>query len=185
MVYKVAIVGHSQVPLHFPDIPDVEVRIFRKSGAKLSDFHNYREFQQVFTWPHQHTIIFMGGNDIGVGPNRWSPQRIATFLIRICWNFKDFGNTVSLVLIEPRTYFSDYVHNLYHKQAEKINRRLKRYSQHSEAPYHTINFNAVPFQQGHTIDGTHFRPITVQHIISKLQNAILWQKQKFDLRIQH
>ena len=185
MVYKVAIVGHSQDPLHFPDIPDVEVRIFRKSGARLNTIYDYSEFQQAFRWRHQHTIIFMGGNDIGVGPQRWSAERIATALIHFCWLFKDLGSTVSLVLIEPRTYFADYIHNNYRRQDEKINRRLKRYSRHSQAPYHTINLNTAPFRQGHTGDSTHFRPITVQHIISKMQNAILWQKEIYDERRHH
>ena len=178
MVYKVAILGHSQVPRDFPEIAGVETRIFRKSGAKLNNF--YDTFEDVLYWQHNHTIIFLGGNDIGVGPNRWKPQQIATKLIEICWHFHNLGNAVSLVLIEPRNYFSDVYHKHYRNQADGVNRRLKRYSWHTEAPYHTINFSAVPFQRSHTIDGTHFRPLAIQHIIAKFKNAILWQKQKFD-----
>ena len=105
MVYKVAILGHSQVPNDFPEIVGVETRIFRRSGAKLKNF--YEVFEEVLEWNHNHTIIFLGGNDIGVGPKRWTPQRIATNLINISWNFHNKGNAVSLVLIEPRNYFSD------------------------------------------------------------------------------
>ena len=132
------------------------------------------------TFPKLLVLKNLGGNDIGVGPNRWTPQRIATKLIQICWHFHNVGNNVSLVLVEPRNYFSDAYHKHYRKEADAVNRHLKRYSWHTEAPYHTINFSAVPFQRSHTIDGTHFRPVAIQHIIAKFRNVILWQKEQFD-----
>ena len=38
-MYKVAIVGHSQVPVDLPEIPHVELKIVRKPGAKLEHVH--------------------------------------------------------------------------------------------------------------------------------------------------
>ena len=63
MVYRVAIVGHSQVPKSIQAIENVEVRIYRKPGARLANFENYEEFQELFNWQHDLNIIFMGGSD--------------------------------------------------------------------------------------------------------------------------
>ena len=180
MVYKVAIVGHSQVPMQFPNIPGVEVRIFRRPGAKLEAAYDYTEFRNAANWNHNHTILFIGGNDIGIGPLRQSVDQISTNLIQLCWHFHSSGSTVSLVLIEPRTFPVRAVHKNYKSQADRINRKLKRYARHSQAPYHTINLNATPFREGHTGDGTHFNAATSQHIIAKMQNAILWQKDLYE-----
>ena len=65
MVYRVAIIGHSQVPRNFIQaIDDVEVRIYRKPGARLAKFDVYEECQEPFNWHHEFNhIIFMGGID--------------------------------------------------------------------------------------------------------------------------
>ena len=68
MTFRVAIVGHSQVPTYFPELDDVEVRIFRRSGAKLFNFDQYEEFEDLFSWNPHLTITFLGGNDISNGP---------------------------------------------------------------------------------------------------------------------
>ena len=65
MVYRVAIIGHSQVPKSFMQaIEDVEVRIYRRPGARLAKFDVYEECQEPFNWHHEFNhIIFMGGSD--------------------------------------------------------------------------------------------------------------------------
>ena len=84
MTYRVAIFGHSQLPRNFPGIPGVELRLYCKPGAKLVRVYDYPEFAEVFTWDHHHNIIFLGGNDIGVGPDASSPAEIVTQLINLC-----------------------------------------------------------------------------------------------------
>ena len=116
MSFRVAIIGHSQVPTSFLAIPGIEIRIFRRSGAKLQYFSEYLEFQEVFTWPHDYNIVFLGGNDINVGPQSWSAARIARDLINLSWQFVELNQKVSLVLIEPRRYIADFVHYNYKKE---------------------------------------------------------------------
>ena len=64
MVYRVAIIGHSQVPKNIQAIDDAEIRIYRKPGARLANFDEYEEYQELFNWHHEfNNIIFMGGSD--------------------------------------------------------------------------------------------------------------------------
>ena len=37
MVFSVALVGHSQLPLNVESHDDIEYTVFRKPGAKISD----------------------------------------------------------------------------------------------------------------------------------------------------
>ena len=182
MSYRVAILGHSQVPLNFPSIAGVETRIYRKSGAKLQRFGDYPEFTEVFSWPHDHNIIFLGGNDIGAGTNAWTAEDIATKLISICWQLHHQGQTVSLVQIEPRQYLSEFYHDFYRRESDKVNRRLKRYIKRRQGLYRLISYNAAPFREGHSIDGVHFSAVSVQCIISKMKHAIMYFREEYNHR---
>ena len=64
-MYKVAIVGHSQVPVDLPEIPFVELKIFRKPGAKLEHVHE-TPLGYVFNFRPDLCIVLMRGNDIGI-----------------------------------------------------------------------------------------------------------------------
>ena len=64
-MYKVAIVGHSQVPVDLPEIPYVELKIFREPGAKLEHVHE-TPLGDVFNFRPDLCIVLMGGNDIGI-----------------------------------------------------------------------------------------------------------------------
>ena len=64
-MYKVAIVGHSQVHVDLPEIPHVELKIFRKPGAKLEHVHE-TPLGDVFNFRPDLCIVLMGGNDIGI-----------------------------------------------------------------------------------------------------------------------
>ena len=59
MVYRVAIVGHSQVPKSIQAIDGVETRIYRKPGARLAKFNEYEEYQELFNWQHDFNNIIL------------------------------------------------------------------------------------------------------------------------------
>ena len=170
MVYRVAIIGHSQVPKSIQAIPDVEIRIYRKSGARLGNFENYEEFQELFNWHNDLNIIFLGGNDIPSMP----AKDIAEELIALARRFAALGQDVTLVQIEPRTYtgFSQEFADQYNVEMIRVNRKLKRLTQRQRACYSLINYTASPYHVGHTLDGVHFQPLCKAYIKAKMVGCI-------------
>ena len=170
MVYRVAIIGHSQVPKNIQAIDDAEIRIYRKPGARLANFNEYEEFQELFDWHHDLNIIFLGGNDI---PSM-SAGDIAQELIALARRFVALGQDVALVLIEPRQYtgFSQEYADTYRVEMIRVNRKLKRLTQRNRACYSLINYTASPYQTGHNLDGVHFTPLCQAYIKSKMLNCI-------------
>ena len=122
---RVAIVGHSNVPTHFSH-PGVEVRIFRKPGAWITQFDTYAEFRNLFHWPHDLCFLWLGSNDIYTG---CGTQSIATQIIQLARRIEDqVGSTVVVVLIEPRNCPDDYqiTTEEYTLVARGINRQINR-----------------------------------------------------------
>ena len=62
MNIRVAVLGHSQVPLNFKFYKDIDVTIFQKPGALLKDIDTY-PLKEI--WQHEFDIIivYLGGND--------------------------------------------------------------------------------------------------------------------------
>ena len=54
--YRVAIVGHSQVPVSLHD-PRYDIRIFRAPGATAENFVKDRRLTAVWEWVHDLTIL--------------------------------------------------------------------------------------------------------------------------------
>ena len=170
MVYRVAIIGHSQVPKSIQAIEDVEIRIYRKPGARLAKFDEYEEFQELFNWHHDLNIVFIGGNDIPSMP----AKDIAEELIALARRFAALGQDVALVLIEPRKYtgFSQEYADQYNLELIRVNRKLKRLTQRQRACYSLINYTASPYHTGHTLDGVHFTPLCKAYIKAKMVGCI-------------
>ena len=112
----------------------------------------------------------MGGNDIPSMP----ADDIASQLKALARRFVDLGQDVTLVLIEPRTYtgFSQEYADNYNVEMLRVNRRLKRDTKRLKACYSLINYTASPYQEGHTLDGVHFRPLCKAHIKAKMVGCI-------------
>ena len=62
-MFKVAIVGHSQVPRQLHAI-DTTVRIFRAPGGRVSSFHSDSRLSSVLSWEHHLTFLWLGSNDV-------------------------------------------------------------------------------------------------------------------------
>ena len=176
MVYRVAIIGHSQVPKSFMQAigQDVQVRIYRRPGARLEKFDEYEEFEDVFHWQHDLNIIFLGGNDIFHMP----ADDIAKQLIALAGRFVALGQDATLVMIEPRQYtgFSKEYAEKYKVEMLRVNRKIKRKTQRNTACYTLINYTAAPYQTGHRLDGVHFTPLCQAYISLKMINCMLHHK---------
>ena len=62
-MYKVALVGHSQIPIELPEIPGSELKIFRQPGAKLDDLFKH-PLRDLFEYRPDLCILYLGGNDL-------------------------------------------------------------------------------------------------------------------------
>ena len=63
MVYKVALVGHSQLP-YIEDYDDVEFEQFKISGARIEDFTKGSDYERICSDEWNCVILFLGGNDL-------------------------------------------------------------------------------------------------------------------------
>ena len=169
---KVAIVGHSQIPVSFPDIPSVDLRVFRLPGGRLGDFERDCILKDSLKWAHDLTILFIGGNDI---PNL-ANELIVGKLIELVDKFKALGScNVVVTLIEPREYSYGnrfgIDNDVYKYSMNFINRKIKRLSKSRN--YRVLNVNAKPFQNGHTADGVHFNLQSRFAIVDKIRNCVV------------
>ena len=64
-MYRVAIVGHSQVPRSFRvhSNPDIEIKIFRRPGGRISHIDE-PPLSDAFEYNPDLVFLFLGGNDI-------------------------------------------------------------------------------------------------------------------------
>ena len=180
MSYKVAILGHSQVPPIFPDIPGTDIRVFRKPGAHLRLVHEYPDFSSVFSWEHHHNIIFLGGNDIDIYPRAPTAEDLATQLIDLCRHFHALGQTNHLCEIEPRQYSHPPLQSAYNKIQHNVNRRLVRYARNNGHLYMPMHFNTRLYSEGHGRDGVHFTYTIKEHITDKMVHAIMYARERYD-----
>ena len=63
MVYKVALVGHSQLP-EIEDYDDVEFELLKIRGARIRTFEESNCFGRICSEEWDCVIIFLRGNDI-------------------------------------------------------------------------------------------------------------------------
>ena len=62
-MYRVAILGHSLTPRELEVIPEVEIKIYRKPGARWSDLEA-PEFREFWQRDFDLAILVLGGNDL-------------------------------------------------------------------------------------------------------------------------
>ena len=150
-MFKVAIVGHSQVPRSL-SVENAEVRIFRAPGGKLENFHRDTRLNQVLSWPHNLTYLWLGSNDVHpdvriidlIDQNK----AIASEIEEKC------GSRVIIVELERRVYppHRPVIERTRYKQITRsVNRALLRCKK-----FFTITFNAQSFVLAS--DGVHFEP---------------------------
>lgn len=169
---RVAVVGHSLVPRDLGYIRGAEIKIFRSPGARVSNFEN-GTLSEVLRWPHDLSILFLGGNDIYDG---CVPSRIARDIKRMIELVHEHcGSQIAFVLLEHRNPPTRNRFNVsadqYNRVANNINNRLKRkYKNKSYIRF--LSVGAKPFQRGVT-DGVHFDAETKAHLKQKLRNTIV------------
>ena len=176
-MFKVAIVGHSQVPEELVfDREDVSVDIFRAPGGRASTFFLDRRMADVGHQKYDLVILWLGSNDI-------TPHCVVRKIAdKLAFIVKDLERKceaqVRMCLIEPRYPDGRLDQTTYEKVAKGINNLLQR---RLLKKYRFISFGAKPFWDSLDTDGVHFDPIGCDHVANKFRNCILnvkWEKEQ-------
>ncbi|MPC88347.1 hypothetical protein E2C01_083248 [Portunus trituberculatus] len=148
-MFRVAIVGHSQIPVALPGLPDdIEVSLFRVPGARAQNFFTNSVFMSIFESKFDLIILWIGSNDIH---SRCRVKEIVADIKAIVEQLEAVCTPrIKICLIEPR------------RPDPKRSLQTKRF----------ISFGARPFAEGLARDGVHFNRQTREYIQSKLRNAI-------------
>ena len=173
-MYKVALVGHSQIPRSL-NVNNVEVKIFRAPGGKLANFHRDSWLNQVLSWKHQLTYLWLGSNDINPASSTseliTQTQAIAREIEERC------GSQVIIIEIEHRQYPPHRLvieQEAYKKIRRSVNRALLR-----SKSFFTITFNALKFVLAS--DGVHFEPQSRRMIENRLVESIQRQQREINM----
>ena len=171
-VFKVAIVGHSQVPPQLDGVsPQVEVTIFRSPGAKARSFFANPQLAAVLEGRWDMVILWLGSNDI---TNRCQVADIVQDLKNIVLQLEERCTPkVKVCLVEPRhtevRWRPRVEQESYNKVAKAINNKLQKRALKGRT---FISFGAKPFWYSLRADGVHFDREGRERVKDKLRSAI-------------
>ena len=166
MVFKVAIVGHSQVPTNIPAFNGVEIKFFRRTGAKLVHLHQ-SPLIDVYNYRPNLCVLYMGGNDIA-GPNV-DCREIIKGLRDTLLSLKDIAQKVVFVNIEERRYAIGNRHGIdtetYNTHRKWVKSNLRRFLRINDIG--TINVSG-PWFPSQRVDGVHFNKEAKKVLVRKI-----------------
>ena len=171
-MYKVAVVGHSQIPKHI-DIrdPNVSVKIFRRSGARLEHI-NELPFHEIFDSQYDLLVLFLGGNDIATYPEEI--ERIIHDLKGLLLKYKAVAQEVVYVLIEGRQYPDNnrfgITNKVYESCRKRVNRNIRRFLMRQGI--RSFNTTDYYFSNNVAKDGIHFNPAALNQLVQKIKDLI-------------
>ncbi len=163
-MWKIAFVGHSQIPISF-EFPNTEIRIFRAPGGKASNYFQDSRMNQILQWEHDLTILWIGSNDINGDAN---PVEIYNDIKEIYQEIEtNCQSVVYICQVEPRTQARDIPADIYKRIQYGINNRIKR---SLKTP--NIHFNNVSFVEELSDDGVHWSGTGRVRVESKFKKVI-------------
>ena len=167
--FKVAVVGHSQVPNRIHSVPNCHIRVFRKPGAQIRDIYENPNLSESFTWGQDLTILFIGGNDFPVNDR----SKVTADLLNLVSEYQALNSKVAVFLIESRDYRPNNrfrVTNEQYKDFQNyVNNRIKR--QAPRRQYRTINITRTVFEVNRR-DGIHYNTVGQAYVHSKIRQCI-------------
>lgn len=177
MVFRTAIVGHSQIPTSIPWTDDIEYHVFRKSGGVIRDLQE-APLNRVYETRFDLIVVFLGGNDI-IAHVQY-PSSLASRLRDILLDFSRRAGAVAFVAIEDRTYPPQSRFNItteeYKAVQRRVNNNLRRFCR--SKLIHVININRHIFAHNVRRDGVHFNTLATNELIRKIQRAAIQAKEK-------
>ena len=101
MVFRVAVLGHSQLPEEIPPIENCEFFVFKRSGARL-DFLDYPPLCHYFESRYDLAVMFLGGNDVTEYIH--NPLTLAHHIKNRLCQIRRNANHVAFIDLESRDY---------------------------------------------------------------------------------
>ena len=164
MVYKVALVGHSQLP-YIEDYDDVEFERFKRGGARIETFTKGNDFSRICSDEWDCVIIFLGGNDL-------CDHHDASLMVR---DLLDFVSK-----IQAQTIFVTEVEKRFYKRNLEIqyNTTTQQYTGLANTANHQLRrrakaktFRLIHLPSSYNLNsrdgGIHFGDLAVRSLISK------------------
>ena len=172
MVFRVALIGHSQLP-SIPDYDDVSFTEFKSRGAHISHLSDPNRFNVNAIRNNQWDciILFLGGNDLCVSRN---PNKVENDLETLINSFN--ANLILVTEIESRVYEPRFRRRFritteeYNGLARAVNRKLKRRARHWRQGVRLIH--CPPSYNIAGRDGIHFGDLGTLSLINKYKGAI-------------
>ena len=169
-MHRVAIIGHSLVPLGFIcNVSGVQVSLFRRPGATWED-QDCVEFRNFWNCQFDLTIILLGGNDLA------SKEAYPVFC-----KFKEFvsaalncSSQIRVYSAEPRNYDNQSRFNI---TTREFNIRRHRYNRMASRWIRRLGQGFVDIgkpwiAREHTRDGVHFNTIANQGLSRSINRII-------------
>lgn len=102
---RVALVGHSQLPVHWENV-SWELDVFRAPGGHAYSFFEDSRLKDVLNNQYDVVLLWIGSNDIKVDT---VVQDLADEMINIVYTLEEKCEAETIpVLLEPRFYPSEY-----------------------------------------------------------------------------
>lgn len=165
-MFKVSIVGHSQVPRCL-EISCAEIKCFRALGGRADSFFKDIRLLDVCNWKHDLSILWIGSNDIAHGINPSQLTAKIKEIVRVIE--QECGAIVCVCLIEPRFYSGERPISTsnYKKVQHSVNRKLKRVLNNQ-----VIHFNSLSYSTALSGDGVHWSKDGREKVEGKLKTVI-------------
>ena len=169
---KVALVGHSQIPTQMPDLPGIEVKIFRWCGAKLEHMYE-RPLRDVFNYKPDLCILYIGGNDLATADA--DRTEVMRKLREVLIELKQVTKDLRWVTLEEQFYPSRNRFGVncatYSADCRWLNNNIRRFLHH-----HQIGMLNVtgPWWRGNQTDGIHFNNQAQNSIVHKFVTVIVY-----------
>ena len=126
-MYRVSLIGHSNVPRDGIEAFGCEVRVYRSLGARAALFGENPVLQPVLGWQHELAILFLGSNDITPEVEAYEITDNIKAIVR---QLEQCATKVALVLIEPRKIVNPppgkVDQGTYDRVSRSVNRKLQR-----------------------------------------------------------
>ena len=171
MPFKVAVVGHGQVPTTYETQPGVEIKVFRRPGALVE--HMFQPpLSNVFAYKPDLVFLFLGANDIAW--HRHDPVYISNKLTDILARLTEVSTHVRFVNLERRHYPPSNHFNLSNSDYERcrrfVNQRMRRYCKWAHIL--TVNITSLWFYEHLNTDGVHLDHVASFELKRKVLNVI-------------
>ena len=131
---KIALLGHSYIK-YLGDFNNGKpyrvkgaqrkavVKKFFKPGAKIREFQNTQQFEQLKTFKPDLTYLFIGGNDI---TKKMKTSKVVSWICKLIENVeKETDGQVKFVKIEPRLRSKGLEGPAYNKMRTRLLNKIK------------------------------------------------------------